>query len=298
MHPFKQLLLGLVLLALWPAAMAATKVDWAAFKPALADAHMVEGSGQCIECHEDYIKAYSRTRHGRALASCDSCHGPSSLHLESNSKRVRPVSFAPDGDLTPQQRTEICMQCHEGSSRTYWQAGAHESADVTCESCHYVMERKSDRGLAINENSSDTCMSCHLEQRSQVMKSAHMPVKQGKMGCTDCHDPHGSAGPKMLTAATTTEVCYQCHADKRGPFLWEHAPVREDCSNCHNPHGSNNPGMLEMKGAFLCLTCHQYGGHPNMPRYNRASITSGQACINCHNRVHGSNHPSGSKLAR
>jgi DmsE family decaheme c-type cytochrome len=298
MHPTLRLC-GALLVMLCPFAVAANGFNWGALKPALADSHRVETSGECVECHADYMAAYARTSHGRALTSCDSCHGPSGKHLEAPRRRAdQPVSFGPEGGLSPQQRTQICMQCHQGSSKTYWQGGAHQASDVTCESCHYVMERKSDHGLAINEDTTATCLSCHLEQRGQMLKSAHMPVKQGKMGCTDCHNPHGSSGPKLLAAPTVNEVCYQCHAEKRGPFLWEHAPVREDCSTCHDSHGSNNPGMLNNKGSFLCLSCHQYGGHVNMPRYNRASTVVGQGCVNCHSRVHGSNHPSGAKLTR
>lgn len=273
-------------------------VDWEALNPQLAGATVVEGTGQCVDCHEDYMKAYAGTRHARVLKNCDSCHGPMSKHLEA--PRAKPallVSFK-EGGLAPHQKASICLQCHEGSERTYWQGGAHETSDVTCDSCHYVMERRSDTSLTIKEDTSGVCLNCHLEKRGQVLKSSHMPVREGKMDCADCHNPHGSYGPNLLASATVNDTCYQCHAEKRGPFLWEHAPVREDCSNCHEPHGSNNPGMLTNKGSFLCLSCHQYGGHVNMPRYNRVSASVGQGCVNCHSRIHGSNHPSGSKLTR
>jgi predicted CXXCH cytochrome family protein len=50
-----------------------------------------------------------------------------------------------------------------------------------------------------------------------------------------------------LLEATVNDTCYQCHAEKRGPFLWEHAPVREDCTNCHSPHGSTQPSLLKAR---------------------------------------------------
>lgn len=277
----------------------AAKIDWAAINPELADATFVGGNDQCLDCHEDYIRAYAGTRHARTGTDCESCHGPMSKHLQSPRKKpALVVSFTPDNGLTANEKSSICQQCHDDSRRNYWQGGAHEAGDVACSSCHYVMERRSDKALTINEDATGLCLSCHLEKRGQLLKSSHMPLKEGGMSCTDCHNPHGSTGPALLKAATVTEVCYTCHAEKRGPFLWEHAPVREDCSTCHSPHGSNNPGMLTNKGAFLCMSCHQYGGHVNVPRYNRVSSTIGQGCVNCHTRVHGSNHPSGSKLTR
>jgi DmsE family decaheme c-type cytochrome len=279
----------------------ARDVDWAALNPNLAGATFVEDSTKCATCHKAYVHTYEGTTHDRALGAggCESCHGPMSKHLAAPRRQrlETTISFS-EGGLAPQQKASICLQCHEGSERTYWQGGAHEASDVSCNSCHYVMERKSDDSLTIKEDASAMCLTCHLEKQGQVLKSSHMPVREGKIDCSDCHNPHGSYGPKLLASATVNETCYQCHEEKRGPFLWEHAPVREDCSNCHEPHGSNNPGMLTNKGSFLCLSCHQYGGHPNMPRYNRVSSTVGQGCVNCHSRVHGSNHPSGSKLTR
>lgn len=296
-----KLYLAVSLAFLFHAGMAGAKeVDWAALNPELRGATYVKSNTECLECHEDYIQAYKRTTHGRALiGDCESCHGPMSKHMDAPRKEpVLAVSFKPDAGLSPKQKSSICLQCHEGTKRTYWQGGPHEASDVSCNSCHYVSERRSDRTLAINENASGACLSCHLEKKGQILKSAHMPIKEGKLDCSNCHNPHGSFGPKLLKTATVNESCYQCHSEKRGPFLWEHAPAREDCSNCHDPHGSNNPGMLTSKGSFLCLSCHQYGGHVNLPRYNRVSSSIGQGCINCHSKVHGSNHPSGAKLTR
>lgn len=287
------------LLALSFTSVSATEVSWEALQPGLAGASVVNGTEQCLECHEDYMEAYAKTDHGRALTSCDSCHGPSSKHLEKpRSKEFQPISYGEEGGLAAHDKAAICAQCHESGEHTYWQGSAHEASDVSCESCHYVMERRSDTGLAISENSTELCESCHLEERAKMLKSSHKPLREGKMACVDCHNPHGSPGRHMLADIGTNEVCFGCHADKRGPFLWEHAPVRENCSNCHDPHGSNNPGLLQTKTAFLCLSCHQYGGHVNVPRYNRASSLNAQGCTNCHNRLHGSNHPSGSKFAR
>jgi DmsE family decaheme c-type cytochrome len=159
------------------------------------------------------------------------------------------------------------------------------------------MERKSDRALLMKASTSDTCFSCHADVRAETNKMSHHPVREGRMDCANCHNVHGSA-PSLLVKNTVNDTCYSCHTEKRGPFLWEHAPARESCVNCHTPHGSTQPNLLASRAPFLCLNCHSYGGHVNLPRYNRVSNPYGSGCANCHISVHGSNHPSGAKLTR
>ncbi len=151
----------------------------------------------------------------------------------------------------------------------------------------------------------DVCFDCHQQQRTQSMKPYSHAVRQGKMDCTSCHSPHGDTPERLLAGTTVNGTCYDCHAETRGPYLWEHAPVTEDCGNCHNPHGSNYPGMLTMRAPMLCQSCHSQDGHPSLPQDERglpantpSSLLLGQSCMNCHDQVHGSNHPSGSKLMR
>ncbi|NIQ02933.1 MAG: cytochrome C, partial [Nitrospinaceae bacterium] len=130
-----------------------------------------------------------------------------------------------------------------------------------------------------------------------------MPLREGKMHCADCHNPHGGPGPSQLKRATVNETCYLCHQEKRGPFLWEHAPVRENCSNCHDPHGSTFDHLLKRKPPFLCQGCHMDAFHPSGV-YDRNELRSrsqnlvGKSCLNCHSQIHGSNHPSGPRLQR
>ena len=50
------------------------------------------------------------------------------------------------------------------------------------------------------------------------------------MACSDCHNPHGAMADFALVGRTLNDTCFTCHAEKRGPYLWEHAPVSEDCS--------------------------------------------------------------------
>ena len=277
----------------------AQQVDWAALNRAFEGATVVNDAQVCAACHEDAVRTFAGTPHARAFTlgkmpaagQCESCHGPRSEHIEGPG---RELAWAL---LSPAQQSSVCLQCHEGGTRMSWQAGVHASADVSCSSCHDVMAGRSERALLAGERVEETCYGCHGDIRAQMSKSSHHPVREGRVGCADCHNTHGST-PGLLRTATLNETCMSCHAEKRGPFVWEHAPVRESCANCHEPHGSSNRNLLARKDAFLCLQCHSYGGHINLPRYNRVSNPYGSGCTNCHVSTHGSNHPSGAKLTR
>jgi len=272
-------------------------LDWVAVNPAFAGATFVNDTATCATCHADYIDAYAKTRHSQAFAAhppagvgeCESCHGPRSKHVEDPTAGLKVTE--------PRTQSAICMQCHEGGARMGWRAGAHHNGDVSCSSCHTVMSVKSARGLLKTANPTDTCFTCHGEVRTDINKMSHHPVREGRMDCASCHNVHGST-QSLLIKQTVNDTCFTCHQEKRGPYVWEHAPVRESCATCHTPHGSNNRNLLTGKDSFLCLTCHSYGGHINLPRYNRTSNPYGSGCVNCHTSVHGSNHPSGAKLTR
>jgi len=129
-------------------------------------------------------------------------------------------------------------------------------------------------------------------------------VREGKMDCTTCHNPHGSTNVRMLKVGNTiNETCASCHAEKRGPFLWDHAAGRENCASCHDPHGSNNDRMLVAKDPMLCQRCHVASRHP-ATIYDGTQIAAasnravGRSCVNCHSQIHGSNHPAGDRFLR
>lgn len=282
-----------------PVMAQAEEIDWAALNPGFAKAAYVTDKETCIGCHADSIDAYHKTVHGLTFQhgakgalqtrDCEACHGPRSEHVN-----------APDDSLklSTEQYSAVCLQCHQDGGRMHWQNSQHKTGEVGCVSCHTLMKKESVKGLLSKADEPSVCYSCHATVRGQMNKTSHHPVKEGKMACSSCHNPHGSVGKSMLKEATVNETCFTCHQDKRGPFVWEHPVVRENCASCHDAHGSNNADMLNAKGSFLCLQCHSYGGHINLPRYNRTSNPYGQGCVNCHITQHGSNHPSGAKFTR
>jgi DmsE family decaheme c-type cytochrome len=132
----------------------------------------------------------------------------------------------------------------------------------------------------------------------EINLPSHMPLREGLMTCTDCHNPHGGPYQKQLRAAMVNEVCYRCHAEKRGPFLWMHAPVAMNCINCHVPHGSVNQHMLVINMPVLCQRCHIGTSHPSQPHRRGQIFVINQQCANCHSQIHGSNSPGGRYFTR
>lgn len=290
--------------------------------PALAqaaDAYTAKGADTCLECHDDETLAYSgsalfKTKHaqrggkrspfGVGGLQCEACHGPGALHAK-NKKPETINGFKTDSKFTLEQRNQVCMNCHEGLARTSWHAGAHERAQLACTDCHKV--HKEHDPVLTKATESNVCLACHKQQRADFQKASTHPVRQGRMACSDCHASHGSAAPAMLVKATLNQTCTSCHTEKRGPVLWEHAPVAEDCGACHTAHGSVRAALLTKSPPLLCQQCHNPAGHPSVARTptglpgaggGGAIFLVGNSCANCHTQVHGSNHPAGAKLMR
>lgn len=283
-----------------------TVEDWIALNPDLEGAEFVESNTECLECHQEYMDKFAMSRMGRTLpdGNCESCHGPMSKHLESpRQKPALVVSFKEEAGLTSDEQASICVQCHQDGLQLHWSTSTHASAGNTCVNCHDVMAMEDPVRDTMEQ--SKVCFTCHQDKRAQINKRSHHPVREGKMACSNCHNPHGSPGPNQLAQETVNETCYECHQEKRGPFLWEHQPVREDCTNCHNPHGTNQPRMLSVRQPWLCQQCHGEAFHPStfyqgtgVPPNGAAQQVLGRSCTNCHSVIHGSNHPSGSRLTR
>ena len=206
------------------------------------------------------------------------------------------ISFRPnDPGRTAEQNNRICLNCHERGERAYWPGSVHEERGVACSNCHTVMTNVSARFQLKTAFQPDTCFQCHKDRRAQMFRSSHMPVREGKIVCSDCHNPHGSVTEAMLKENSINDNCYKCHAEKRGPFLFEHAPVRENCTNCHDPHGSINLASLKISVPRLCYECHTIDHSQSGPN---SQFTMSRACLNCHTNIHGSNSPAGGVFHR
>jgi len=308
---------------------------------------VLRGDAKCTRCHDegdDYpVLAIGQTRHGvkadGRTPTCTSCHGESNRHVNKPADAVeRPkpdVTFRGKEKSVADTQNAACLTCHKGGARMQWEGSKHQSESMACSNCHTVHARR-DPVLA-KVTQPEVCFNCHKTERAQANRVSHHPILEGKVVCSECHNPHGSAAPKLLVKNTVNETCWQCHAEKRGPFLWEHPSASDDCMNCHTPHGSTNPPLLRARTPWLCQECHGDGApHPGNV-YSAASLPGGavananntggvsgsnqlgvvnpvtgarvtqnspppqlafKGCVDCHQNIHGSNHPAGNRFLR
>ena len=276
------------------------------------------GADTCLNCHGDdeAVLAVFKTKHavpsdergpfGHGQLQCEACHGPGGDHagrVRRGEERPPVIDFKATDVESIIEQNSMCLNCHEPDVGAGFHDGAHGNGEVSCAGCH-SSHNAADPVLQ-TATQPEVCYDCHIEQRSQSLKAFAHPLFEGKMDCTSCHSPHGDTVASELVRETVNDTCYQCHAETRGPYVWEHAPVSEDCGNCHEPHGSNHVAMLTRRAPLLCQSCHSQSGHPSIALGTEGLASEvpsryllGQSCMNCHSQVHGSNHPSGSRLMR
>ena len=276
------------------------------------------GQETCLECHEDVTTgAHSHLvefEYMGGTQGCEACHGGGSLHVDSD-----------DGDqilkfseLLPEESAAICAKCHTDGNLMDWTHSEHALSDVACNDCHSI---HGGGKTALKKQDPELCYSCHQEQMAKANFPSHHPIKEGKMDCGDCHNPHG----ELNTHERTNDLCLDCHSRYQGPFVFGHAPVEDDCTICHDPHGSVANNLLVQNEPFLCLQCHEGHFHllrkgftptDDMSKYNTRGkpidedlnktlvdsanphgsegfqMSFGTKCTTCHAVVHGSDFPS------
>jgi DmsE family decaheme c-type cytochrome len=301
------LVMWLIAMATVPAQGTPAAVSQAA-PAAPAQAGDYVGEDTCLTCHD--TQSYKGTAHARkantktpaATHGCESCHGPGKAHVDGGGDKTQIKTFKAGG-LSPQEASEVCATCHNRGEHLLWAGSQHDRRNVSCVTCHNIHDSKSLKAQLKTETQGQLCAQCHRDKVAKLDRSGHMPVREGKIECNTCHNVHGSQNVRLLRAGNSIgESCQSCHQEKRGPFLWEHAPVRENCTTCHDPHGSANERMLVAKQPFLCQRCHNHTRHPSTI-YDKTVVESvnrlyGRSCVNCHANIHGSNHPSGMTFLR
>ena len=300
--------------------------------PAPAVSSDYVGSDVCIGCHDDQNRRFKNTAMGKAFANphtadeklgCEACHGAGKAHVDAGGgKETIPVRFGKDSNTSVTEQNEACVSCHKKGNRRFWSGSPHETRGMRCVDCHqghaqqaktlsgetFLPSKLTETG-SLAKPETELCLDCHQMRRAELQRSSHMPFREGKVTCSSCHNPHGTPNPAQLKQATVNENCYSCHAERRGPFLWAHAPVVENCDSCHEAHGSTNPQLLRARIPRLCQECHNefsHGGQYPLGNvlssngtpagYNNKTLNRG--CANCHSKIHGSNAPSGKFFVR
>ncbi len=265
-----------------PTAAAAPVKSPAQVKPSPPAAPKYAGADLCTACHAEVPDAQKQEWHARLIAkrpgssNCEECHGPSSAHTEDPGK-VRTLN-----DVThahADRSAQACLRCHEDRIKpALWKSSEHSQAGVRCWDCH--SQGGTPHNKMIRRPGPEACYSCHPEQRATFEMTSHHPVREGRVDCADCHNPH-----QHQSTLDKTKACLNCHADHRGPFVFEHGALSgeltDGCLDCHKPHGSPNEHLQKYSDRGLCLQCH---ADHTLHFVGRTCWDSG-----CHVDQHGSN---------
>lgn len=199
----------------------------------------------------------------------------------------------PHGRISVATRRDQCVDCHRGAPTMAWHSSRHAEEGVACADCHdphpapgvrrlanitHTRVRRPQR-LPMSVQEPTVCYGCHQAIYGRISMPSRHPILEGKMVCSRCHDAHGQQ-EGHLKADSVNELCYECHAEKEGPFVYEHQPVTENCSICHEPHGTVANNLLRQPPAFLCLRCHS--GHSAHDQFIGGQPPGGLDCDECH----------------
>jgi DmsE family decaheme c-type cytochrome len=237
------------------------------------------GAEACKGCHPDLYDGL-KNEPDHFAKGCEACHGPGAKHAEAEGKGFI-FSFK---DKNAKTRSDACLACHE-KQKSFFQfaRGVHKLSAVGCNDCHRIHGTQIAKHL-LKAKENDLCFSCHLDIKAKFYLPNNHRVIQGAIKCTDCHTPHGTRARASLKKWNkfNDDVCFNCHPEKRGPWVFEHASVKaEGCTICHAPHGSPNRFLLIRRDVrTVCLECH---GQRHFPKFS---------CVNCHTQIHGSNFSS------
>jgi DmsE family decaheme c-type cytochrome len=257
------------------------------------------GSESCKTCHEEVYKSWEKGPHwkqtlkegGIAKHGCEDCHGAGAAHVADPADTSTLFLFEKASSKDINAR---CLTCHAGGPQHMNAINSvHSQNGVSCISCHSPHHPETKEFL-LAKPETELCFSCHLGQKAQFNMPFRHRVLDGLIQCNDCHNPHGTVLPKQVRMSPEqSAVCFKCHADKQGPFVFEHDPVKaEGCTSCHVPHGGPNQHMLRYSTVnLLCISCHTnstFSGAPSAPSFHNQAAQF-QSCTLCHTNIHGSN---------
>lgn len=260
----------------------------------------------CSDCHDVDTLGYTHNPHAvlntdadlaarfGVANSCEGCHGDATEHIDTAGEDGTIFAFNDTQPATLKIKT--CLQCHSDAHPRFF-ATAHAQAGLDCSSCHSIHASDSAKSLPkavegplamelAEQVGADNavCNECHSDVFAEFEFNERHRLQEGIMGCNDCHSPHEPA-TRMQLGGFKQQACVQCHADKGGPFVFEHgSSLIEGCTACHTPHGSQNRHMLTFQNvAEQCFSCHAA-----VPSFH-ARFTAESQCTNCHVSIHGSN---------
>ena len=196
-----------------------------------------------------------------------------------SSSTIQSAPGQPDGTSI------LCLSCHDGTIAL----GNVLSRDVDIEfgsgitvmpdgTTNLMTDLSDDHPVSLLYNSSVAASDGELVDPAGL--TGPVKLRNEKMQCTSCHDPHNDMLGKFLVASNQySDLCLYCHQKSgwesaghklstanwngSGDNPWFHTPyvtvADNACENCHNPHNA--------------------GGHERLTNY----LNEENNCLNCHN---------------
>ncbi|MCP4228900.1 MAG: hypothetical protein GY771_01960, partial [bacterium] len=250
--------------------------------PGAGEAHP-KGTGAltCYVCHDEISESYAKSAHRMGSVdgpTCFTCHG--------YGHNVHPLSYA---GFKPEYAPAVCMDCHGSETESFIDSGCSGAPDETgsemvlgCYHCHGPVHEIGGEGFRkheLEEKRLALCAECHSggEGREGILRiwerSVHAQIdeetEQFKASCDDCHIPHDSQLPSLLTPLTlfinAPNSCKECHADQyeeysnsvHGEAAVTGSEVAPNCIDCHGSHDIDTATEWD-KGRRIvqCIACH------------------------------------------
>ncbi len=277
----------------------------------VAQAAKPKGMKACLDCHGDKQENLAGGGHADLLGmgrdpkeSCETCHGPGSLHIESLGLRrlISRPDEARDGAAT-------CLSCHRSIDPVdfHWKRedwpllGSPKGHSLTCTTCHSVHRNQWDlpgqSAPAGNDKETTTqparrlvpristaldsqllpgsCLPCHAPAYAMLRGKVHASLSrwdQGRgRGCVSCHP---GAGQHVRTGGLPELV-------ESPRSLVQQKAI---CSSCHGKQDKVCGYVFGIHGRrkVACLDCHS-ATPENTPKARAQDASAG--CASCHKRA-------------
>jgi predicted CXXCH cytochrome family protein len=259
----------------------------------------------CLGCHASAHPNFLRSDHGKAGVGCTNCHSihgyvaaavtPAATSVPPPAAGATEVSPSPTtkgaAPATAQVVAPAALRRPSLSSRFRETLKPDASVSDPLQWSATSLDLPGQNPNLLRAPQPQLCFSCHANVKPAFSQPFHHKVNEGLMKCTDCHDSHGTFNNNQLrSTADQNMICTKCHTETRGPFVFEHVPVKaEGCLSCHSPHGSQNARLLNVPNINqMCNQCHSPVAAGTIHGMGAGSAEV-QSCVSCHTMIHGSN---------
>ena len=208
----------------------------------------------CSGCHQTAHQQNMTEKNVHTVneVNCSACH---SVHRSTQAA------------LLKRPESALCTGCHTDVAGQFARPYRHPVSDgiVRCSDCHRTLDQTR---KALSRNGTNVCTRCHAEFAGPFPyeHAATLDYGTDEGGCIACHDPHGSALPRMLKQpyeGPHFPLCSQCHSVPGHASNVEHGTrwAGKPCSDCHTDiHGSYGNRLFLSESLRGCSNagCHHF----------------------------------------